>query len=357
MAETVTVLTPGISSVQDLGRGSASQFGQATGGAADQISAEIANALVGSRREAPLLELTALDFSASASTDLLIAVTGAPATVTVDGHRQPQWEPIVWRAGQRLAVTGIHDGLRVYVAVHGELTADYLLGSCAPDQVLGFGRHLTAGETLVVDTDCPPIDHPVFRLPLFRLLPDRPSFGNVWTLDVTDGPDIDDFGESAAALFGTEFVVGDQSNHIGLRLAPVDQQPLPQRTSTGEVLSRGVPIGAVEVPAGNELLVLHRGRGVTAGYPVLAVVTTVSLSQLGQARPGHRVRFRNCNVATAVAEHREQQHRIALLRRRVENVFATLRIPLHTSEARVPSHVGTTRPASAPRRASILETA
>ncbi|XGU18742.1 hypothetical protein ACETU7_24825 [Rhodococcus sp. 3Y1] len=30
MAETVTVLTPGISSVQDLGRGSASQFGQAT---------------------------------------------------------------------------------------------------------------------------------------------------------------------------------------------------------------------------------------------------------------------------------------------------------------------------------------
>ncbi len=35
MAETVTVLTPGISSVQDLGgRGSASQFGQATGGAA-----------------------------------------------------------------------------------------------------------------------------------------------------------------------------------------------------------------------------------------------------------------------------------------------------------------------------------
>ncbi|MGE2847452.1 hypothetical protein ACQGFI_31185 [Rhodococcus sp. 2.95] len=146
MAETVTVLTPGISSVQDLGRGSASQFGQATGGAADQISAEIANALVGSRREAPLLELTALDFSASASTDLLIAVTGAPATVTVDGHRQPQWEPIVWRAGQRLAVTGIHDGLRVYVAVHGELTADYLLGSCAPDQVLGFGRHLTAGR-------------------------------------------------------------------------------------------------------------------------------------------------------------------------------------------------------------------
>lgn len=241
MAETITVLTPGISSVQDLGRGSASQFGQATGGAADQISAEIANALVGSRRAAPLLELTALDFAASASTDLLIAVTGAPATVTVDGHRQPQWEPIVWRAGQRLAVTGIHDGLRVYIAVHGELTADYLLGSCAPDQVLGFGHHLTAGESLVIDVDCPPIDHPVFRLPLFRLLPDRPAFGSVWTLDVTDGPDIEDFGDSAAALFDTEFVVGDQSNHIGLRLAPTDQRPLPQRTSTGEVLSAASP--------------------------------------------------------------------------------------------------------------------
>ena len=95
-----------------------------------------------------------------------------------------------------------------------------------------------------------------------------------------------------------------------------------------------MPIGAVEVPSGDELLVLHRGRGVTAGYPVLAVVTATSLSRLGQARPGQQVRFRRTTIADAVRNYREQQSSIDRLRSRVANAFASSDQPSHRNDIR-----------------------
>ncbi|SNT09629.1 biotin-dependent carboxyltransferase family protein [Rhodococcoides kyotonense] len=339
MAETLIVDKPGISTVTDLGRRRASRVGQMTGGASDQYSAEIANALVASEPNAPLLEITALDFAVTPSTDVVVAVTGAPAEVRVGGVPAPQWEPVVVNAGATLSITGIHHGLRVYVAVHGVVRADTLLGSCAADSVLGFGRVLAAGDTIEIDVDSPPIRHPHFDIPVFRLGAPRPRFGDDWVVPVTDGPDIADFGETAHRLFDTEFRVGDASNHIGLRLAPPEDQDLPRRTATSEMLSRGVPIGAVEVPAGNELLVLHRGRGVTAGYPVLAVVTTIGLSLLGQARPGQKVRFSRTDISSAVTAHRRRQLDIEALRSRVQTVYTALDIPIHVGPEYTPSPV------------------
>ncbi|MEV2221247.1 allophanate hydrolase [Nocardia vinacea] len=349
MAETITVTTPGITTVQDLGRRRASRIGQLTGGALDQYSAEVANALVGSARTAPLLELVALDFGAVASTDLLVAITGAPADVCVDGVTRAQWEPFIWAAGTELTVRDIRDGLRVYLAVHGTISANYLLDSCAPDPVLGFGRQLTAGANVDVEIDGPLLDHPHFRIPLFHFGIARPALTGSWTIDVTDGPDIAEFGSTATRLFETSFVVGDNSNHIGLRLSP--DGAVPQRESRTEVLSRGVPIGAVEVPAGNELLVLHRGRGVTAGYPVLAVVTATGLSQLGQARPGQRVRFRHIGIPDAVRRYRAQQAAIDRLRTRVANAYDCLRIPVHTDTCHRPGLHG-----QAPKAAACVTT-
>jgi allophanate hydrolase subunit 2 len=159
-----------------------------------------------------------------------------------------------------------------------------------------------------------------------------PRFGTSWTIDVTDGPDLAEFGDSADRLFRSEFTVSPRSNHIGLRM----HGDVPRRVATGEVLSRGVPVGAVEVPAGDELLVLHRGRGVTAGYPVLAVVTSTGLSALGQTRPGQSVRFRRRTVTEAVAAYRSQRADIDALRARVHAVFDVLRIPLHPLPVPVP---------------------
>ena len=322
MADTLTIRTAGIVTVQDLGRVGRSRYGLPANGAADQHSARVANVLCGNDDRAPLLEITALDFACVPSADTLVAVTGAPAGVTVGGVARPQWEPVSVRAGETIRVTGIRRGLRVYLAVLGSFEADRLQGSCAPDTILGFGPALRAGDELALRTSCPPIDHPFSRIPLFRLNAPVLPFPTTWTIDVTDGPDRAEFGDTGRRLYDAPFSVSQQSNHIGLRL----RGDVPRRVTRGEILSRGVPIGAVEVPAGDELLVLHRGRGVTAGYPVLAVVTATGLSALGQVRPGQTVRFRHRTLDQAVTAHRTQRHAVDALRTRVRTAFDALRI-------------------------------
>jgi biotin-dependent carboxylase-like uncharacterized protein len=327
----IATIEPGLTSIQDLGRARGPRSGQMAGGALDQYSARMANTLVASDPDAALVELVAQDFAATADADLLVAITGADADVTVDGCPHPQWEPIVWRAGTSLAIRRIRSGLRVYLAVHGVLHSSRLLGSCAPDTVLGFGGTLAPGAVLTVAVDCPPVVQPWFDIPFFRLGARPHPYSGLWNVDLTEGPDAAEFGGTAGRLTDVDYTVGNRSNHIGLRLSRTDPGPLPRRQVSTEVLSRGVPIGAVEVPGGDEVLVLHRGRGVTAGYPVLAVVTSVGLSRLGQARPGDRVRFRHVTCGAAVTDYRRQQAHLAEIRARVQTVYSSLGIPLHFS--------------------------
>ena len=318
----ILIQQPGNSVVTDLGRTRGPRFGLPVNGALDQYSARAANILVGNLDNDALIEITALDFRMKATTDILIAVTGAPLTLTVGGRPSSQWEPVSVRAGESVSIRRIRSGLRAYLAIHGSIEADMLLGSVAPDTVVGFGLQLKEGTSLPTRRSVGPVRQPYFDLPLFRLGLERPTMGSDLSVDVTDGPDIAEFGESGELLFTSEYTVSGRSNHIGLRLGG----DLPERTSSGEVLSRGVPVGAVEVPSREELLVLHRGRGVTAGYPVLAVVTSTGLDVLAQARPGDKVRFRKTTVAEATAAHRRSRAQLETLRESVNTVFGLLGI-------------------------------
>lgn len=322
MSGSLVIQQSGNSVVTDLGRFRGPRFGLPVNGALDQFSARAANILTGNADSAPLLEITALDFRMRATTDILVAVTGAPLRLTVDGRECQQWEPISVRAGETVALRQITGGLRAYLAVHGSVEAPVLLGSCAPDTVIGFGLRLTDGTELKTSRSVPPIRQPYFDLPLFRLGLTRPEFSSHAVVEVTDGPDVDEFGDTGDLLYSTEYTVSARSNHIGLRLGG----DLPERQSGAEVLSRGVPVGAIEVPSRDELLVLHRGRGVTAGYPVLAVVTTRSLDVLAQARPGHTITFRRTTVPDATAKHRAALRELENLRSTVSTVFALLGI-------------------------------
>ena len=160
MTGTLVVLQPGHSVVTDLGRTKGPAFGLPVNGALDQFSAKAANILAGNGDNDPLLELTALDFRMRATTDLLIAVTGAPLDLSVGGRDCPQWEPVSVRAGETVAVRGIRTGLRAYIAVRGSFTVPTLLGSCAPDTVVGFGLKLVEGTRLATQKTTAPLPQP-----------------------------------------------------------------------------------------------------------------------------------------------------------------------------------------------------
>jgi biotin-dependent carboxylase-like uncharacterized protein len=321
--------------VTDLGRIAGPTLGLATNGALDQYSAQVANVLVANNVSDPLIELTAVGMRLRAHADLLIAVTGAELAFTVNGSPRAMWQPVLLADGDVVELGPTTRGLRAYVSVHGSLDAPYLLGSCAPDSVIGFGLHLRKGDQFAARTAIPSAVNPYLGVPLFHFPTVRPTLEAVPTIYVTDGPDIEEFGTGAAAVFEAKYTVSPVSNHIGLRLGG---GPVPRRVRGGEILSRAVPVGAVEAPPGDELLILHRGRAVTAGYPVLAVVTSTSLDTLAQVRPGQQVRFQRTDVHTAIGLKRSQHQRVQALVRRVRNAYASLGIDVSGLDREQPRH-------------------
>lgn len=322
MTRGLEIIQCAMACVQDLGRPAGGRLGLPANGALDQFSFRAANILVRNAQDAPAIEITAMDFVAKPTTDSLVAVTGAPAIVTLDGIPQNMWTPISMRAGQRLKIHRIHEGLRVYVGVYGSFDVPHYAGSCAPDSILGFGTILSAGMVVPLNALHRNIEHPFLIHPIFRTGFEPPSYSGTRTIDVTAGPDEIEFGDSAQKLYENHFVLSERSNAIGMRLTG----ELPVRQSSAESLSRGVPVGAIEVPPGNELLILHRGRGVTAGYPVLAVASASSLNRLAQVRPGTAVSFRKVSLADALRTNKQEHEQLKKLEQTISSIFTSLAV-------------------------------
>jgi antagonist of KipI len=67
-----------------------------------------------------------------------------------------------------------------------------------------------------------------------------------------------------------------------------------------DVASLGLPLGAIQVPANGQPIVLLVDRQPTGGYTVLACVIRADLPLLAQRRPGDTLRF----VLTSLPEAR-----------------------------------------------------
>ncbi|MBC3193410.1 biotin-dependent carboxyltransferase family protein [Pseudonocardia sp. C8] len=309
---------------QDLGRQDAERLGVPTGGAADQYSAAVANLLVGNPRGAPLLESLGGGLAVVPDADVLVAVTGADSRVTVGGAAVPTWSPVLVPKGCELRVHELRRGVRSYLAVHGRVDAARFLGSAAPDPRMGFGQVLGPGSEVRVRTvsrgwSYGHFGQPLLRLPLPGFRPgalDRP-------VDVVPT-------HGAGAASGIRELVADslytvtvRSDHVGLRL----DGPVKHPDDDTEIVSHGVPIGALEIPHADELIVLGRYRTLTAGYPIIGVAARACLPVLGQAGPGRRLRFRWVDRETAVRRSAEQEAALRALESATSDAFAALGLP------------------------------
>ncbi len=284
-ARFLDVLEPGpYASIQDLGRPGLGSIGVSASGACDRSSLRLANRLVGNREGAPVIETTAGGLALRAVGEVLVAVTGAPTPLMIDGRSEPQFAPIAVRAGAVLRLGAPTQGLRTYVAVRGGLAVAHTLGSCATDVLSGLGPPpLAAGQQLPVGKAAlawTPVDvAPV------------PNFGDTDRREVRVrlGPRHDRFTAEALERLATgTYEVSSASNRVGLRLTGARLEVRDQ----SELPSEGMVPGALQVPPSALPTLLLADHPVTGGYPVLAVVIDADLDAVGQARPGQRLRFR-----------------------------------------------------------------
>lgn len=319
MSVALLVVSAGwVSTFQDLGRVDAERLGVPAGGAADQHSAAIANILVGNPRSATLIENLGGVLSVVPSGDVLVAVTGTPAEVTVDGVAAELWAPFVVPAGHLLSVHGAHTGARSYLSINGVMAAPRFLGSAAPDARMGFAQSIGAGQEIELVSAFHGFPRTFFEQSLFRFPVPVPALGDhPWTIDLVPSDLTDAVPGLRALMANARYVVTDRSNHVGLRL----DGPVLHPEGEGEIVSHGVPIGAVEIPHGDELILLGRYRTLTAGYPIAGFATRTAQSLLGQAGPGRELSFRWVDRGAARRRLAEVENRLVALEESVAQAF------------------------------------
>jgi allophanate hydrolase subunit 2 len=127
-------------------------------------------------------------------------------------------------------------------------------------------------------------------------------------LRVTEGPQSDWFPDRAL-FYRDTYRVTEEANRMGLRL---EGPPIPVSPGN-EMVTEGVALGAIQVPAGGQPIILFVEQQTTGGYPKIANVISVDLPSVGQLRPRDEIRFELVGLDTAIQLLREQEEMLASL--------------------------------------------
>jgi antagonist of KipI len=303
----VQVQSPGLlTTVQDLGREGFGPMGVSPSGAADPISLRLGNRLVGNPESAAALEMTLLGGTFQFPQGAILALTGSDFGATLDGAPLNLWTSAEAEPGQTLRVGSTRSGARCYLCVRGGLVVKPFLGSASTHLLSGLGGHqgraLRKGDLLQIGPATAAFQKSAIAPQALEYFSPRK------TLRVTPGPQSDWFPPpSHEKFYESAYRVAEESNRMGLRL----EGPPVAQGSTGEMITEGVSIGAVQITAAGLPIILFVEQQTTGGYAKIANVISADLHSLGQLRPRDEIRFEQVDWDTARALLLEQEQLLA----------------------------------------------
>ena len=315
------IKNPGLATtVQDQGRTGHYNVGIPQSGSMDQYSAELGNALVGNTAREAVLECTYLGPVLTTDKDAVIAVTGAPVEVKINGESRPQWTRLLLRAGDELSFGVIRGGTRYYIAVQGGIDVPEVLGSRSTyslGAIGGFqGRKLEAGDQV-------PVGAPVNAgaLPAVDTIPDefRPAFAKEQAVRIVLGLyDHRLTDEGLDNLLNGEWKVTPVADRMGLRYSGPGvkwkerEQPFGAGSDPSNIVDAGYAVGSIQIPGGTQPIILHRDAVSGGGYAMVGTVISADMDLVARAAPGTSTRF----VAVTLDEALGARMELAELRRK-----------------------------------------
>jgi len=305
-----SVLVPGFqTTIQDLGRPGHAALGVSASGAADPVALRVGLRLVGNEPRAASLEMTLVGATLRFDRDAVIALTGAHVDARLDGLAVPSWRAVEIRRGATLACGPIRDGARAYLAVRGGLEASPVFGSASTHLATGLGglegRALRASDALAFGSavTAEPADRAVVPSEI-------PGYRSAEPFRVTEGPQASWFGAKARLEFhAATWRVTEACDRMGIRL----EGPALGLAAPRELVTEGVVLGSVQVPASGLPIVLFVEHQTTGGYPKIATVASVDAARLGQLRPRDTLRFAPVAFDEAVDLARAQERALRAL--------------------------------------------
>ena len=291
----IQVLSPGLfTTVQDLGREGFGPMGVSPSGAADPISLRLGNRLAGNPENTAALEMTLLGGAFLFPDGGVAALVGSDFGATIDSAPVPLWSSLELRPGQTLRLGPTRSGARCYLCIHGGIAVEPFLGSASTHILSGLGgldgRALCKGDVLAIGPATEAFrKRTVAPFALLRLAPRK-------TLRATPGPQVASFSQpSLDAFYAGPYRVTEEANRMGLRL----EGPAIETPSGGHMITEGVSLGAIQVPAGGQPIILFVEQQTAGGYPKIANVISADFHSIGQLRPRDEIRFERVDFATA----------------------------------------------------------
>jgi len=307
------VINPGaLATLQDRGRMGYQRYGVPQSGAMDTLTFAIACMLVDNEPDEAAIEFTLMGGSYLLESGSCRAAVGGAFTVTLNDVPLPPFRAFELRGGDLLRIgTGTisHGSARGYLAVAGGFDVAPVLGSRSTHVRSGIGgvdgAALRRDQRLGLRASAPPPSLPLALDP--RLARHDPG-----PIRVLPGPQ-DDYFDAAGwdRLLGERWRMSPQSDRMGMRL---EGARIPHKGDYN-IVSDGVPHGAIQVPGDGQPIVMLADRQSTGGYPKIATVISADLPRLGQLRPGDGLRFARVTIDEAETAVRELAARLALLRR------------------------------------------
>ncbi|MFT5930009.1 MAG: biotin-dependent carboxylase-like uncharacterized protein [Oceanospirillaceae bacterium] len=287
------VLQPGLLSlIQDLGRFGQHNIGLTTGGPLDSEAFLWANRLLRNAANACAIEVSFGGLQLLAQTDSYICITGAGLELTINGVNKALWTSHKVVTGDQIKLGYSVTGCRSYVGVAGGFNISPSFGSSATvvrEKIGGLnGSKLAANDTLpctqttqLLRQSLPEASRPLYAQEAIDIN------GEHTVLRLLPGYQHHLFDlATKARFFHGQYTVTDRSDRMGMRLEG-PAVPCPSK----QMLSEGICLGAVQVPADGQPIVLLNDRQTIGGYPKIGAVIARDTARLAQLRPGDTLRF------------------------------------------------------------------
>ena len=290
----------GLVTLQDSGRHGFASYGVPTSGPMDWFAHQAANSLVGNSVNTPVVEIGLGEAVFRAKRNCVLAVTGAGFEVLNYVWTFPLWTSFFMRAGWYVNIKKKSGGNWAYLAAAGGFEVDSILGSRSTYLRGGLGDTIRAGDLL--QTGKP--SHELLKLaardfPLEKYM----VYSQSPVIEIITGPQKERFTKEGYQTFlNSEYTLSSSFDRMGYRL----EGSFISHNAGADLISEGMTIGSVQVPANGQPIVMMADSPTTGGYPKIANVVKTSLPLLAQCEAGvSKIRFKETTVEEAQNKYRK----------------------------------------------------
>ncbi|MBV7270500.1 biotin-dependent carboxyltransferase family protein [Winogradskyella luteola] len=269
------------STIQDNGRFGYRKYGVPISGAMDLYSSQFANALLGNKNDAAVLEMTMLGGAFQFSKPSLIAISGAYMNPKLNEKVIRQNTVFKVKTSDILRFGQVTKGFRTYMAVKGGLKSDFVLESRSQYSPITKFRSISKGDILNYnDYDNEFIESNVSVKYNASILSDK-------TLEVYTGAEFNLLSNNQKELLlNMELRVSKQNNRMAYQLEPLFSNAF------APMITSPVLPGTVQLTPKGNLIVLMRDCQTTGGYPRVLQLTERAINILSQKTTGNTLKIR-----------------------------------------------------------------